>query len=337
MLSTGSAHGQQVFTKPSSETAIAQSLPQAQPRTNPTQIPTDITPTIFRGENSFLSRNVRLGILRRLPSRLWITGTAETSQRYETNVFFTRNQERGDYVFRVLPNLTAGYDVYKKTSLYCNYFVIKDLFAINRVLNFPTTQSLSVGLRRDFLLSSRNNLQLDFQARELWQTAHLRQADLIPTVSLTHVVNPSIILFASSLLQMRSAHFFQGPTRELDPFYSAGLLVRRGAWILTATDTFVTNYRSPPFRNSIPRQGNFSMIADFEVSRPVFKKFPALMAFMRVEPVWNWRSNNVPGLSGFDFRFFSGLRFSVSKRAYNDSIERMRQQLKEAEQEAPTN
>ena len=69
-----------------------------------------------------------------------------------------------------------------------------------------------------------------------------------------------------------------------------------------------------------------TMIADFEVNHPLTKKFPALLAFMRAEPIWNWDSDKYPGLSGFNFRLFTGLRLSANKPSYYSTIESIRRQ-----------
>ena len=55
--------------------------------------------------------------------------TTEVSQRLDTNVLFTYSKPKADYAFRVLPNITLGYEIFKNTSVYCNYFVIKVIFA----------------------------------------------------------------------------------------------------------------------------------------------------------------------------------------------------------------
>lgn len=308
---------------------IAQFNPQVP---SPGVIPTDITPIGIGQEQELFEPGLKFRLFKKLPDRVWFTGVTEVSQRLDTNVFFTRNHYLADYAFRVLPNITLGYNVFKRSSVYCNWFLIKDVYArFGNVLNPPTTQSLSLGLRQDIPLGRKTNLQLDFQARELWQAAHLRQADLIPNINVTHVFTPNFVGFASVLLQMRGKDYFVCPTRELDPFYTAGFLFRRKQWTFTAVDTFVTNFRSPPFTDSIPRQSNNTMIADVELARTVSKKFPSLQAFVRAEPVWNWASRGVPGLSGFDFRLYGGLRLSLNKPALNASIDQLRQQLIESE------
>ncbi len=307
------------------------------PRVNPTQLPTDLTPLIFTGERGLLSREVKFSLLKHLPERMWFNTSTEVSQRFESNPAFSATNSKGDYVFRTLPNVTVGYDLFKGTSVYANYFVIKDVFARTQHFTNPTTQSLSMGVRKPFSITRKLSGQLDFQARELWQASHLHQFDFLPSAGLTYVVSPNVILFASSVLQMRGREYFAAPNREIDPFYSAGLLLRKGQWNFVATDTLVNNFRNPPFTNSIPQHGNVSMIADFEINRPINNKYlPGVVAFVRAEPVWNWRSNKITGLSGFDFRLFSGIRVALNKPSYHATIERMEKNIRDYDKKMRT-
>lgn len=300
---------------------------------NPTVLPTDINPQLFSSERSMVNRNLQFAILKRLPSRMWFNMVTEASQRLETNVFFTNSRPRQDYVFRILPNVSLGYNIFSKTAVYCNWFLIKDVFAAHWQLSKPVTQSLSLGFRQDIPIFKRTNIQFDFQARELWQAPHLQQADLLPAINLTQIVRPNLVLFGSSLLQLRSHYYFQGAKREIDPFWSWGFLYRRGMWNFTATSTYVANFRN---QNAIPPINNQSMICDFELSRPVSKKVPSVVTFIRAEPVWNWGApGNPAGLSGFDFRLFSGIRVAMNKPAYNSTVEFLRKQILEQEESVP--
>jgi hypothetical protein len=301
-------------------------LAQATPP--PQFIPTDVTPFTTATQRNELSSGYKFRFFQLLPERLWFNFVTEVSQRLDTNVLFTNGHPKADYAFRALPNLTLGYEIFKNTSIYCNYFVIKDVFARNYSnINFPTTQSVSMGIRHVKEFSEKTTLQYDFQARELWQTAHLHQFDFLPGITLTHVFNPRHIVFGSTLLQLRGGDYFVAPTREIDPFYTLGYIYRRGLWTFVVNDTLVTNFRHPPFNDAIPNQSNMSMIADFELNHPISKRFSGLLAFLRAEPVWNWDSNKVPGISGFDFRFYGGLRLTVNKPSYYSAIENLRNQV----------
>ena len=300
---------------------------------NPTIIPTDVTPIGIGQEREMVRPGPTYYLLQKLPPKMWFNGSVEASQRLETNVFFTTNNPRQDYVFRVQPNLTLGYKFLPRTSVYANWFLIKDVFAVNNVLTSPTFQSVSGGLQHDIPIKSRSNLQFNYQIRELWQNAGLRQADMIPGVTFTHAFTPKFIGFTNLQLQMRSRNIFQGPTREMDPFYTVGALYRWKSWVFLATNTFVTNFRQ---LDAIPPQSNFAMIADFEASRPILKRYPNVQAFVRAEPIWNWHSNRTPGLSGFDFRLFTGIRLTASKSAYEANLSKMRRMLQEEDSSTRT-
>ena len=311
-------------------------IAQAAPVPSPAVIPTDATPFTVGPERNEFTPGLKFKIFQSLPERLYFTASTEVSQRLDTNVFFTSGHAKQDYAFRVLPNITVGYNFLKNTSVFANYFVIKDVFAVHEFLGRPTTQSLAWGVQHNQALGKKTNLQLTMQARELWQARRIHQFDFIPGATVTHFINSNNIVYGSVLLQMRGGGYFVAPTREIDPFYTIGYIHRRGPWTFLATNTLVNNFRQPPFTFSIPAQSNISMIADFEVNRPVMKKHPELLAFIRAEPIWNWRSNRVAGLSGFDFRLYSGLRLLVSKPSYLASTDNLRRQLIKNKQAQPT-
>jgi len=293
----------------------------------PSIVPTDVTPIGLGRERELLRPGRTFYLLQKLPSRMWINGSVEVSQRGETNVFFTNSSKKADYVFRALPNLSVGYRILPRTSIYTNYFVLKDVFANNGRLSYPTTQSLAWGLRHEIPIRNRSTLQFDLQARELWQASHFRQFDFLPGVTLTHVLNPNTIAFGNIQLQLRGKSYFQAPTREIDPFYTIGILHRRGPYTFSFVDTFVCNYRNG---NAIPSQGNLAMISQIEASREVSKKLPGLVTFVRAEPIFNWNSRGVPGISGFDFRIFGGLRYTFNKSATSVAMDQLRKQLQKS-------
>jgi len=151
-------------------------------------------------------------------------------------------------------------------------------------------------------------------------------------------------LFSTTQLQMRSGLPFEGATHELDPIYTVGIWIPKlGAaakpfpanpqakeqksetkkrfdtdgWTCTINSSLFTNYRDPPFHHSHPKQGNNQIISDIVLEHPIFKntfKSPnALTFYIKAEPVFNFDSNKAKGLSGFDFRFFLGLKYALSK------------------------
>lgn len=294
---------------------------------DPAIIPTDETPTHIGDERQLFTIPLKVMLLERLPARMYFSSVTEVTQRFESNVLSTASQPRRDYVFRVLPNVTLGYNILPRTNVYCNYFVIKDVFGHTPLLNQSTFQSLSGGVQHDIPIGRKTNLQLNFQVRELWQARRFRQADMLPGFTITHYLTPRIIAFFNGQLQMRSQTIFEGPTREMDPFYTLGAVFRKGYWTLTSTGTLVNNFRN---NKAIPPQTNMVIICDFELSRPVSRKrLPGLDIFIRAEPIWNWQGKSQPGLSGFDFRFFSGLRLTLSKPSIHPQMETLRKQLRE--------
>ncbi len=303
--------------------------------TTPSVLPTDQTPVNTNAlRTSPFGRETQFKILEALPSRFWFNSVVDVSQRLDTNVLFTYDRPKSNYAFRALPNITAGYNFWKLTSVYCNYFVIKDVFArYGNQLNFPTIQSVSLGLRQEIPLGRRTNVVADFQARELWQTATIRQADLMPSINITRVVSPSTILFGGTLLQLRGQDYFQGAQREIDPFYTVGAIWRRGSWTMLLSDTLVNNFRRS---NAIPNKSNSAMIADLDISRPIIRSIPQVAMYVRVEPVWDFLGHKQPGLSGFDFRLYGGVRMTLNKPSYGSSIDRLRREIKLAESIKPS-
>jgi hypothetical protein len=141
------------------------------------------------------------------------------------------------------------------------------------------------------------------------------------------------VAYASTILQIRGRKYFQAPTREIDPFYTWGLMHQRGRWTFSASSTFVQNFRNQFGHQALLPINNYSMISDFEVARRIVPQLPGLQAFMRAEPIWNMHSHNHPGLAGMDFRLFYGLRFSVSKPSLTAGLQQLQQQIEEQEKE----
>jgi hypothetical protein len=315
----------------------APALAQTAPAVPTGPLPTDLTPIRLREERELFQPGTAFYAFQKLPANFWFNISAEENQRFESNVFLTANQPRRDYVFRSFPNTTVGYNVTKNTGVYINYFLIKDVYNDIARLTIPTTQSLSLGLRRTHQLGSRTSVQFDFQARELWQAKRLHQFDYIPGMLITRVLTPKTVMFVNIQMQMRGGDAFVAPTREIDPFYTVGFLRSFGLWTLSISDTFITDYRSPAFHHSVPKQSNAEMISDIEIYHPLWKKHPGVVAFVRAEPIWNWASNRAVGLSGFDFRLYSGLRLQVSKPPLTGMISQMRKELKVTDPNAPSN
>lgn len=338
--------------------------------TGTTILPTDVLPLPTIQNRMTFGENLQLRMLQKLPAKFYFTGSVESSFRYETNVFqfpkkriLRRQIERGlppgrtignlsaqdqlavssilalasreDIVFRVLPNVTGGFAITPRTRVFANYFMIRDSLFHNTRLN-TTIHSIAGGVQRDIPLGQRANLQAEFQFRELFQTHQQPVFDFLPGLTLSYVVTPRTVLFANALLQMRGKKFFQAPTKEIDPFYTWGGLHQRGGWSFSASSTLVQNFREPFRRNATIPVNNYAFILDFEVARRLFRQIPGLQAFIRAEPIFNFHSNERPGLAGTDFRLFWGLRMAAAKPALTTALESLRRQLEEQEVAPPS-
>lgn len=329
-----------------------------QAQTN-TVLPTDIVPLAGPQERGFLSDRMRITLLNRLPSRFYLNASCESSFRLETNPFqmpprsalirqFTGGQpfavlssqeqeqlggllsqvNASQQIFRVLPNMTAGWTLTSKTRVYGNYFVLHDCAPQNSVLN-SVVQSVGMGIQQDFPLSSKLNLQADFQGRELFQSKQVPVFDYLPSLTLSYAPSARTVAFMSAVLQLRGRKPFTGATREIDPFYSFGVVHRLGLWTFSAFATFVQNFRQPFRSAALIPVNDYSWVLDFEAARPVSKRIPSLQAFVRAEPVFNFHSNATPGFSGNDFRLFYGLRMALGKPSLLPINQLVRQQLNE--------
>jgi hypothetical protein len=279
-----------------------------------------------QGQYSFALLNARVPNLPITPelSRQW----EQTSQQLAI-------VNREDRIFRVLPNINAGFQITPHTQVLCNYFMIRDSLWDNTRLN-TTIQSIAAGIQHDHPLGQRANLQFQFQARELFQPHQQPVFDFLPGVTLSVVATPRTVLFVNALAQLRGKKYFQAPTKELDPFYTWGLLHQRGGWSFSASTTFVQNFREPFRHNATIPINNYSFISDFEVARRLFRQLPGMQAFIRAEPIWNMEAHNRPGLSGVDFRLYSGIRMSLTKPALTTALDSLRRQLEEQEVAPPS-
>lgn len=328
-----------------------------------TILPTDTLPLPAVQNRMTFAENLRLRVLQKLPSRFYFNGTVETSIRDETNPFQFPKKEslmrqlpppaiwrqlnvfqqaqlydivglvaRNNAVFRVLPNVTAGWTLTPKTRVYGNYFMIRD--QLNHSIQLNTViHSIGMGVQQDIPITSRGNMQAEFQWRELYQLHQQPVFDFLPGFTFSYVLTPRIVLFANTIMQMRGKAFFQAPTKELDPFYTWGALYQKNGWTFSASTTLVQNFRHPFRRNSVIPVNNYSFISDFEISRRIIKQMPGLQAFVRAEPIWNFHSRNTPGLSGMDFRIFWGARIAMVKEALTSALQQLRDQLEEQESE----
>lgn len=322
-------------------------------------LPTDIVPLAGPQERGFMSDNFQIKLLNKLPSRFYLNGSVESSFRLETNPFQYPSQSAiiqqnthgrpisslgilqqlqldnqlskvndTQQIYRILPNLSAGWTFTPKTRVYCNYFALNDSALKTPILN-TLVQSIGMGVQHDFPITSKLNLQVDLQGRELYQSKQIPVFDYLPSVTLSYAHSARTVAFVSSILQLRGRQPFTAATREIDPFYSFGVTHRRGKWTLSSYATFVQNFRQPFGSNALLPVNNYTWVLDFEAARPLSKRIPSLQAFVRAEPVFNLHSNNTPGLSGFDFRLFYGLRMTFSKLSLLPTNQLVREQLED--------
>ncbi len=333
------------------------------PSLTPTILPTDSLPSTVELRPRTVFEQLQTKALQKLPAKFYMTSSVETTFRYETNPFQfptkrkllrrfppppifrqldTIQQSRfndviglvnnDDSIFRVLPNVTAGWALTPSIRFGGNYFLIRDQLSHNVRLN-TVVQSLGGFVQKDFKIAQKANLLLDMQARELLTLHQLPQFDFLPTMSLSYTITPNWVGYASGILQLRGRKPFRAPTREIDPFYTVGSVYQRHNWIFVTSGTFFQSFREPFRGNAVIKQDSYSFILDFEISRRILRALPGLQAFVRAEPIYNLHSDGTPGLSGMDFRIFYGLRMSAIKRPIASVITQIREDLEEAEKE----
>jgi len=330
-----------------------------------TIIPTDVIPLPQAQERQSMGETFQLRALQVLPSKFYFTANTETSFRYETNPFqfpmkrqlirqlpqgiaflslpeIRRAQifqaisesDRGQGVFRCLPNITTGWALTDKTRVFANYFMIRDSLFHSTTLN-TTIQSVGGGLQQDIPINKKSSLQATLQWREFFQSGRIPVFDYLPSLTYSRFLNSRTVGFASVLFQMRGKAPFQAPTREMDPFYTFGFLHQRGGWTLSSSATFNQNFRQPFAGNALIPINNYAWILDFEIARRMFKQMPGLQTFVRAEPIYNFHSNQTPGLAGVDFRIFYGIRCVVGKPPLTGALKQIREQLEEQEAQPP--
>jgi hypothetical protein len=335
-----------------------------------TILPTDIVPLPTLQNRMTFGENMQLRILQKLPARFYFSTSIETTFREETNVFqdpvkrillrkllpqpntwfqMTGGQQANlltqlrsashfDTVYRVLPSVTGGWTVTPRTRIYGSFFTIRDSLFHNTRLS-TDIYSYSYGIQHDFQLAQRLTLQGDLQFRELNQVHQHSVFDFLPGTTLTWLpaFSPRSVFYVNALMQIRGRKYFQAPTRELDPFYTWGMMHQRGRWSFSASSTLVQDFRKQFGHQAlIPGVNSYSMISDFEIDRRIIPQMPGLQAFVRAEPIWNFHTHNRPGLAGMDFRLYYGIRLSMSKPALTTALDSLRRQLEEQDAQPPT-
>jgi hypothetical protein len=286
-------------------------LAQAPP-SNPDLVPIDTTPVrlpernnTFTGFDAFSKTN----ILYKLPSRFFFDLNVENSLRFEVNTFQTNRHYLSDMIYRILPNVTAGYALTRKTRIAANYFFLRDQYDLRNKQLSRNFQSVGGRIDHDFKISEKTTLTTGFFDRVLFiNTVHqpgIVFNDLLPSAVLTRRVTGGVV-YGSFIGQLRFRDILS-KFQEGDQFYSLGGAWRKGKYTYLADTTLVTN-----FGNSHLRQGpnNQNIIMTFEAGRRIL---PGVTAFARAQPIFNIGANHSPGYAGFNFRIFGGLRAEVGK------------------------
>lgn len=277
--------------------------------------PIDLTPVKLpeRGGAFNTFDAYKAGLLYRLPARVFFNATCENSLRLETNVFQTDSHGSADMVYRVLPNVTVGYALTKRTRVSSNFFFFRDQYT--RKATQLGRNIYSVGFRadHDIPIGEKTNVTASFFARELFFNVHRATptplCDLIPQLVIVRRVGTGGAIYGSVLGQIRFTNMLDR-FQEGDQFYSVGGVWRKRPWIFTADTTFITNFGNSFLRGA---PNNQVMILTLEAGRRIHPKVP-LTAFCRVEPIFNMTSNTA-GTAGFNFRVFGGLRAEMAKPA----------------------
>lgn len=217
-------------------------------------------------------------------------------------------------VYRVLPNLTVGYALTRKTRVSSNFFFFRDQYASRDTQLSRNIYSVGVRADHDFTINDKTTMTAGLFCRELFfnlQNASTPPlSDIIPSAVVVRRVGQHGAVYGSVMGQVRFQKMLDR-FQEFDQFYSVGYVLRKSPWLFTTDCTFLTN-----FGNSNLRGGNNNQVFVLtgEIARQLHRNIP-LSAFVRAEPIFNMGANSSPGLAGFNFRLYGGLRAEVSKPA----------------------
>lgn len=261
-----------------------------------------------RSSAVFRTNQFQTGLLYKLPARMFFQSSTENSLRLETNVLQTLHRNRADMIYRVLPNVTAGYALTKTTRIAANYFFLRDQYTRDNHFLSRNIHSIGLQLNQDIPVNERTNITLGFMGRQLLLSRGQPLFDLLPSIQLTRRVGANGLLYGGVLGQIRFRNTF-GKFQEGDPFYTVGAIWRKPRWQFLWDNTLVTNYGNRRLRFG-PNNGQ--MIMTLEADYKVHPRLP-LIAFVRAQPIFNIGANQAAGFAGFNFRIFGGLRIDMYK------------------------
>jgi len=279
-------------------------------------VPIDLTPVrLPERVNTFNNfENFKAHALYRLPGRVFFNASVENSLRFEVNTFQTNRHYLSDMIYRVLPNVTVGYALTKKTRVSANYFFFRDQYDLRDSRLSRNIHSVGGRIDHDFNINKKTTLTVGLFPRALFiSTANAPSVqfyDIIPSVTVVRRVGMSGVVYGSVMGQLRFRDPFSN-FQEGDQFYSMGGVWRKGPWNYLLDSTLVTNFGYSNLRGG---PNNQVIILTGEVGRRIHPRLP-VTAFMRAEPIFNIGANQSPGFAGFNFRIFGGLRAEVAKPA----------------------
>lgn len=289
-----------------------QALAQATPEQT-TQVPIELAPVTLPERRAAAEsfRDFQTGMLYKLPGRMFLYSSTENSLRLETNVYQQLHGHHADMIYRPLPNVTLGWALNPRTRVSANYFFLRDQYTRNDHQLSRNIQSVSVRADRDFPITQKTTATLGISDRLLFVSHSRWFNDILPSISVSRPVGYRGYIYGSVIGQLRWFDVFD-TMQEGDVFYSLGGVYRRGPWILSADNTFITSFR----KRRLAGPTNEMFVLTFEAARRIIPKVPLpIYAFVRAQPIFNIGANQVLGFAGFNFRLFGGLRIDVSKPA----------------------
>jgi hypothetical protein len=300
--------------EPPADPLMPRSIAQSVSRPEDTQ-QFDLTPIKIPERGAAFSNfdSYKARMLYKLPARMFFSGTCENSLRLETNVFQTSRNPQADMVYRVLPNVTVGYALNRKTRVSSNFFFFRDQYASRD--SILSRNIYSVGLRadRDFTINDKTTMTAGLFCRELFfnlSSSSPPLSDIIPSAVVVRRIGTHGAAYGSVMGQVRFQKMLDR-FQEFDQFYSVGYILRKSPWLFTTDCTFLTNFGNSNLRGG---NNNQTFVLTGEVARQLHRNIP-IAAFVRAEPIFNMGANSSPGLAGFNFRLYGGLRAEVSKPA----------------------
>lgn len=270
----------------------------------------DLAPVKLPERTSAMSNieSFRTNTLYRLPSKLFVMGTCENSLRFESNVYQTLGRNRGDMIYRVLPNITVGYAFKPRTRVAANYFFFRDQYTRNAHNLSRNIHSVGFRIDRDVYVGPKTTVTTSFFARELLLSRSQPLNDLLPSIQVVRRVGSSGAIYGSVLGQIRFRNVL-GKFQEGDQFYSMGGIYRTPKWTFLADNTFITNFGNRTLRFG---PNNQLFVITLEAARKLHRALP-VVAFFRTEPIFNIGANQATGFAGFNLRVFGGLRLEFTK------------------------